>query len=416
MNPTSKKTPDLNKPAASSTFDWLSALTLAAFVLALGLVACRSTMMEVVREASINTGKERLPQGPAATTTLILDLITWLPLLLILIRRAIDPTYILRLHWSHGIMLLLGIWTACSVMWSSDKFLAIVNASKWIAGLSLVFSASQLVRSWQRMRVVGGLCGALAMVYIMQAGNYRIFDHPALVENWNRETRQQFIADNPHLTQFQIEQYDRKVKAGEMLGFFTSPNTFAAMTALCVFAVVGLMIQRYIDDDEIGFAAALGVIVVLSLVVIYLTDSRTAMGGVVLTGILLAIVWRFRAWIISNSRKAYFGGWGVVLLGALGVIGLGLATGKLVHISLTFRWWYWNGAAGVLLDHPILGVGWGQFGSSYLAHRLPTAIEEIKDPHNFIVRFFSELGIVGGLLAIAWLVRMSYEANAISSA
>src|SRR5205085_877 len=48
-------------------------------------------------------------------------------------------------------------------------------------------------------------------------------------------------------------------------------------------------------------------------------------------------------------------------------------------------------------------------GPHYLAHRLAVASEEVRDPHNFILRTFVELGIVGGIILIAWLARLWWE-------
>lgn len=59
--------------------------------------------------------------------------------------------------------------------------------------------------------------------------------------------------------------------------------------------------------------------------------------------------------------------------------------------------------------HLFFGVGWENFGPFYLAHRLPIASEEIRDPHNFIVRAFVELGLVGGVLMLAWIGRLTWE-------
>ncbi|HEX5244169.1 MAG TPA: hypothetical protein VFW23_12975, partial [Tepidisphaeraceae bacterium] len=57
----------------------------------------------------------------------------------------------------------------------------------------------------------------------------------------------------------------------------------------------------------------------------------------------------------------------------------------------------------------LLGVGWENFGPRYLAHRLVTAAEEIRDPHNFIIRVFVELGIVGGLMLIVWMLKLWWD-------
>jgi tetratricopeptide (TPR) repeat protein len=59
--------------------------------------------------------------------------------------------------------------------------------------------------------------------------------------------------------------------------------------------------------------------------------------------------------------------------------------------------------------HPLAGVGLDNFGLGYLGVRLPVAVEEIKDPHNFLVKYLTELGIVGALLCVAWMLRMAWE-------
>ncbi|MEL7239049.1 MAG: hypothetical protein AAGK78_09310, partial [Planctomycetota bacterium] len=54
------------------------------------------------------------------------------------------------------------------------------------------------------------------------------------------------------------------------------------------------------------------------------------------------------------------------------------------------------------MDHPLVGTGCANFGPFYLEHRLPTAVEEVTDPHNLVMRFATELGIVGlGVLIVA---------------
>ncbi len=71
--------------------------------------------------------------------------------------------------------------------------------------------------------------------------------------------------------------------------------------------------------------------------------------------------------------------------------------------SLTFRWYYWIGAGRLVAQQPLIAVGWDNFGEHYLAVRLPEAPEEVKDPHNFIVRAFAELGVPGGVLMVVWM-------------
>ncbi len=91
-----------------------------------------------------------------------------------------------------------------------------------------------------------------------------------------------------------------------------------------------------------------------------------------------------------------------VLGGVAFVVGYGASRGELFHDSLNFRWRYWVGSFELWSQHPFRGVGWENFGPNYLGVRRPEATEEIKDPHNYLVRFATELGLVGAILAIAW--------------
>jgi hypothetical protein len=64
--------------------------------------------------------------------------------------------------------------------------------------------------------------------------------------------------------------------------------------------------------------------------------------------------------------------------------------------SLSYRLEYWVGTWQVIREHPLLGVGPGNFRPHYLRHKLPGASEEILDPHNAPL----DLWVSGGLLAL----------------
>ena len=64
--------------------------------------------------------------------------------------------------------------------------------------------------------------------------------------------------------------------------------------------------------------------------------------------------------------------------------------------SLDYRLQYWNGAMGVVREHPVFGVGPGNFRQHYLRFKLPESSEEIADPHNLIL----DLWTSGGLFAL----------------
>src|SRR4051794_35794027 len=101
---------------------WASWLTQAAFVLTLILAAARLLMSESVRESFDVSHSLAGPTTPGPTTTLILDALICLPALMILLRRAVDREYVLRITCSHVLLIALATWAAMSVSWSTDKF------------------------------------------------------------------------------------------------------------------------------------------------------------------------------------------------------------------------------------------------------------------------------------------------------
>ena len=183
------------------------------------------------------------------------------------------------------------------------------------------------------------------------------------------------------------------------------------MAVLAAFATAGLAWQRFGDKDEPALVVLLALPVVAVPLVIVWASSRTAAGTAVLATVGLVVAWRRRAWLARRSKLAYGLGVAAVLVGVVVILAIGLSTGGLIQDSLNFRWNYWVASWHMFLAKPLLGVGWTNFGNSYLAYRLPVAAEEIKDPHNLWIRFATETGAVGLVLAVAWMAMAMREAT-----
>ena len=71
--------------------------------------------------------------------------------------------------------------------------------------------------------------------------------------------------------------------------------------------------------------------------------------------------------------------------------------------SLDYRLQYWTGAMGVIREHPLVGVGPGNFRQHYLRYKVPESSEDIADPHNLVL----DLWTSGGLFCACWIPRLS---------
>jgi hypothetical protein len=72
--------------------------------------------------------------------------------------------------------------------------------------------------------------------------------------------------------------------------------------------------------------------------------------------------------------------------------------------SLGYRLQYWQSSLAMIADHPWVGVGPGQFQNAYTAYMLPTASEEVADPHNFLIEVWATAGTPALLALLALLV------------
>jgi tetratricopeptide (TPR) repeat protein len=297
---------------------------------------------------------------------------------------------------------LLGLWTLASATWAADKFMAAVSGFNWLSAMTLAWATAQLVRTSSRARLVAGVGVGLLLIYIVHTITYLTIDLPALRETVEK-TRDQLISQRGWTPDsFEARRFLQKVMAGELVGFSASPNTFAAYVVATMVFASGLALQRLREGGGgRAWAAVIGAASIGGAIVVYLTDSRTALATVVLAAVLFVVVGALGSLMRRYARWMF-------VLGSIGVAGVtaivlwrGISTGTLFHDSLTFRWRYWVGAWRVFREHPLAGVGWENFGPYYLARRLAIAAEEPRDPHNFVVRFCTELGLVGGLLAVA---------------
>jgi O-antigen ligase len=407
-----KKSDPPSSPAAKAALpaiDWPAEwLTQIAFVLALGLALARATIGDFSRAASEPLGSDS-PRGAGAAAQVGLDLLCCLPALLVLARRLSDRAYVLRGAWSAVLLAGVAAWALASGLWAADKYAALVGAAHWVAAAAMLWAAAQLVRSWLRLRMVAALALGLLLACFTHSMFHQFVDLPDTKAHWEKN-KAQILADRGLANDpFLAKQFENRVLAGELMGFFVSSNSMGAVVVLLLTVSAGLGVQRILDDrsDHVGYG--LLIVVPLAAWMLLKTGSRTALATPLLAGALLAVAWRTRGRLAERSKTAFWAGVGVVALGAAAVVGHGLFHGTLFHESMTFRWRYWVGAARVFAHHPVLGVGWENFGWYYPSARLAEAAEEVKDPHNFVVRFAAELGAVGLLLALAWLGRLAWE-------
>ena len=378
--------------------------------MAIALVLARGMMLETVRDAfQVEMGSQPVPRGPGPATSVILDLICCVPALLVLLRASLDPTLPIRRSIANKIMLALGALTMLSATWASDKFAALVSASHWLSALVLLWSTSQVVRDWKHLRLAAAAAFGLLLVLTAHGIIYRLVELPELKQQVERDWPTILRERGWQSDSYMAQRFKLRVMAGEMIGFSASPNTYGAIIVTLGIVTAGLMIQRIANRDESGWPLVLGLALLPAAWVLVYTNSRTALATPLLAGAMFGVAWFARELLLKYRKLVFLGAVVSIFAVAGAVVAHGIYHGTLFHDSLTFRWKYWVGGWRVFVQHPLLGVGFANFGQYYLGVRLPEAAEEINDPHNFVVRIFVELGVVGGVLLIAWLIGLAWS-------
>ncbi len=189
----------------------------------------------------------------------------------------------------------------------------------------------------------------------------------------------------------------------EPIGRFALANSFAAPLIIAFLLVFYEQIIALKGQDR-RRQAGLAAIVMVVLLCLFLTKSRTAWVGTAV-GLLVMFVsgWRNSQGQVGLPRWAV----PVFILVIILMIGWTTLTGGLdpqviseAPKSLQYRLEYWTSTSRMLGEHFVFGVGPGNFRQHYLGYKLPGASEEVLDPHNLFLGIWAS----GGLLALIGLL------------
>ncbi len=216
--------------------------------------------------------------------------------------------------------------------------------------------------------------------------------------------------DAPEGSAVRMRMSDR-IESREPFGPFALANSLAGFLApsLILFAA-GIFELTGIRRRRFDIAVHLAMIAAIAIVLI-LTKSRSAwlavMGGIAFYGVMHPGL--RRACFVRLKWLA------PTILLAVGIAAFAIFTVDARILteapkSFFYRSQYWYAALRMIVEHPWVGVGPGNFQDNYSAFKLPTASETVYDPHNFLLEVGATSGIVSmviialGMIGLGWLV------------
>lgn len=377
------------RPATGSIGDLLFAAVIFA------VVALRSAFIETPVHGRLEPFFANTPEALslALTTVLLFALLLWTAL------RTLHPA---SDRIRSGLGLAAGVFTLVSflaVLVASDKRAALSDAATLSVPLLLAVGAVEVFRDRAKLRLFLWILIALGVMAVYQEYEQATQDNELLVRSYEENPEQfleQLNIEPGSLQQWQLE---HRIHSKDIRGFLRTSNSTASFLLLGCFAAFGLTAQQIRQYRALGSPVMLVLYAVLTAVLLFgivLGRSRGAIGAgaLALGGFVLSLcfgpfLWKHRRLILLAVLL------GAVLVGGL-VISYGLTHGRLPGPNaLLVRWQYWHATAQMLADHPLLGVGGGNFAEWYPRYKIPAAPETVRDPHNFILAVFSQYGILG---------------------
>lgn len=301
-------------------------------------------------------------------------------------------------------------WLSVGVLWILLRELLAVMPGRelWLRSLVLASVALSGLGVWQHFvwypRLAAEFQEYSELTSRTESGppltSQEIFRHGELT----REFGASFLAQDQTTRSLLL---DRAERSTEPIGLFALTNSLAAILLTGCLLIVAPA-PRWLRLPPLARACWTGALVLAGCCLL-LTKSRTAYLASALGGLLLI------AQLIGSARwsrrRAVVTGGAVLVLTLLAAAILGILGGLDLEVlseapkSLGYRLQYWKSTALLIADHPLWGVGPGNFRQHYLLYKLPGASEEIRDPHNLLLDVWAN----GGLLALVGLMLLLFR-------
>ena len=335
------------------------------------------------------------------------------------VMRVVDRRHGFQLT---GLEIGLGLFLFAAIvscLVASDKRAAVTDALTLATPMLAAALLVRLLDRPARIRWVLAIVVAAGLVNVMQSAQQAMASNQMLIEQYEKDPQAFLEPLGIEPGTFKALLYEHRLYGKDVRGFFTTGNSAGSFLILSVAALAALWLGRPRGAPVArAWMHAVFVFCLMRLVGgMVLVHSKGATVAAVAGAILFVVGGRLGPWLRRHRAAVAAGGLLVVLglAGALTVYGRRHGTlpgGR----SMLIRWEYWTATARMVQDHPLAGVGGGNFRHYYPRYKADAALETVQDPHNFVLSLLSQygpLGLLGFVLAIgipAWRAAGRYDA------
>lgn len=344
----------------------------------------------------------------AVLLTLVLTALSWI----------VGGSIRYRFAWADAAVLGMAILIGLSAHRAPDRRAAI-NAAWNVCGAALLYIAARVLpRTREESMALADILLASA-VAVSAYGVYQVtVEYPEMRRYYQTHKPQvlRTLGIPPNSAQEFL--YEQRLNSNEPMSTFALANSLAGFIVgplVLALAIIAQSAARYLArrNRETGGSVFTAIILAMFplapiVVCLLLTKSRSAWIGLAVglipVGVRLARKTSKRFLLVAGPAFA-------AAVAALAIAGA--VTGKLDKQvllestkSLRYRFEYWTGAWRLIKESSgnfWLGYGPGNFGKGYLLHKLETASEDVKDPHNLVLETWAGSGLPAAVCLFAAL-------------
>jgi cytochrome c-type biogenesis protein CcmH/NrfG len=295
---------------------------------------------------------------------------------------------------------------------AADKRLALSQNAMLLGPIFAALLLVQILRTTGRTRVVLIVIAAMGILSAYQCIEQFAVSNQITIEQYEKAPQELLQPLGIEPGTFQHFLFEHRLYSRGVRGFFTTSNSAASFAMIACFAAFALTAERIVSRDENTrrskhalyplFAAA---ILIASLL---LTQSKGGIVGFLIAGFLWVMLLAWHKWPFGRRKPVLIGAGLLCVLVTIAIISLAISYGfKHGRLpggnSMLVRWQYWAASSRMIADHPLVGVGPGNFAAYYTRYKPAEALESVADPHCFLLSLLAQygpLGLIGFLLMV----------------
>lgn len=293
---------------------------------------------------------------------------------------------------------------------AADKRLAITDVAMLVAPVLCAILLTQILDSPAKVRLVLAVIAALGVVCAYQSVWQWQVDNAVMIEEYEKAPRNMLEPLGIQAGSFQQFLFEHRLYTRGVRGFFTTRNSAGAFGLMASFAGIALFINKLKDRQSDPFSplhlVARGAALAFILFGLALTRSKGAIIGLLFATALFIAHLYFANWLKNHRKSILIVCLLLAIAAAWAIASYGLTHGRLPGGNpMLVRWQYWHASARMYADHPLTGVGPGNFAHFYPHYKPAEALESVADPHNFLLSILTQYGPLGlaGFLAMVFL-------------